>query len=320
MAGGLLFFWELCGTLAPMTIIGSRKISYAISGTLVVLSFLSLAVWGLKPGIDFTGGSLLEVAFESERPENEKISTALLKAGIDHVVVQPTGEKGVIMRFKPVDEKSHQDAIGALKKLGALEERRFDSIGPTIGQELRRNSIWAIAIVLIMIVIYIAWAFRSTQTVGSRHISSWKYGITAIIALIHDVAIPTGVFAVLGHFYGVEVDTLFVTALLTILGFSVHDTIVVFDRIRENLKRLPNKNFEEVVEQSVRDTVTRSINTSLTVLIVIIALFVWGGVTTQFFSLAILIGVFFGVYSSIFVASALLVTWHRFSLRRTYLR
>ena len=296
-----------------MTIIGSRKISYVVSGTLVGLSFLSLAIWGLKPGIDFTGGSLLEVAFTSERPESEKISTALEKAGIDHAVVQPTGEKGVIVRFKSVDEQTHQKVLSAIGKLGAVEEKLFTSIGPTIGQELRRNSIWAIVLVLIMIVIYIAWAFSGV----SRPISSWKYGITAIIALVHDVAIPTGVFAVLGHFYGVEVDTLFVTALLTILGFSVHDTIVVFDRIRENLKRLPDKSFEEVIERSVRDTVTRSINTSLTVLIVMIALFVWGGVTTQFFALAILIGVFFGVYSSIFVASALLVTWHKFSLKKT---
>ena len=296
-----------------MTIIGSRKISYTVSAVLVGLSLLSLAVWGLKPGIDFTGGSLLEVAYTADRPSNEKISTALDKVGIDHAIVQPTGEKGVIVRFKPVDEKEHQNVLLALQKLGQLEEKQFTSIGPTIGHELRKNSLWAIFAVLFMIVVYISWAFRKV----SRPMASWKYGVAAIIALLHDVIIPTGLFSVLGHFYGVEVDTLFVTALLTILGFSVHDTIVVFDRIRENLQRSSGKSdFEGIVEQSVRGTIARSVNTSFTVLIVMFALYIFGGSSTKFFSLALLMGVFFGTYSSIFIASALLVTWHRFLQRK----
>jgi len=291
-----------------MTIIGMRKVTYSISGILVGASILALAVWGLKLGIDFTGGSLLEVEFAGARPENSAISEQLNKADIESAVIQPTGESGAILRFKDVNEETHQDILFALSKLGEVQEKRFDSIGPTIGKELRRNSLWAIALVLLMIVIYIAFVFRGV----SRPLSSWKYGVVAIIALFHDIIIPTGLFAYLGYFHGVEVDTLFVTALLTILGFSVHDTIVVFDRIRERLNSFQGKeSFESTVEWSIRSTMTRSINTSLTVLLVMLALFFLGGVTTKFFSLAILVGVFFGVYSSIFIASALLVSWNK---------
>src|SRR3989344_7638776 len=291
-----------------MTIIGMRKVTYSISGILVGASILALAVWGLKLGIEFTGGSLLEVEFAGARPENNAILEQLNKADIESAVIQPTGERGAILRFKDVNEEQHQNILSSLSKLGEVQEKRFDSIGPTIGKELRRNSLWAIALVLLMIVIYIAFVFRGV----SRPLSSWKYGVVAIIALFHDIIIPTGLFAYLGYFHGVEVDTLFVTALLTILGFSVHDTIVVFDRIRERLNSFQGKeSFESTVEWSIRSTMTRSINTSLTVLLVMLALFFLGGVTTKFFSLAILVGVFFGVYSSIFIASALLVSWNK---------
>lgn len=291
-----------------MTIIGIRKITYVISGILVGASILALSVWGLKLGIDFTGGSLLEVEFTEARPDNDIILKKINEAGIESAVIQPTGERGVILRFRDVNEEIHQDILFSLSKLGEVQEKRFDSIGPTIGKELRRNSLWAIALVLLMIVIYIAWVFRGV----SRPLSSWKYGVAAVIALAHDIIIPTGLFAYLGRFYGVEVDTLFVTALLTILGFSVHDTIVVFDRIRERLgKSVGKENFDSIAEQSVRSTVGRSINTSLTVFLVMLALYFWGGGSTRFFSLAIIVGVFFGTYSSIFIASALLVSWNK---------
>lgn len=255
----------------------------------------------------------------SGMPENSAILESLKKAGVENAVLQPTGERGLILRMKDLDEKTHQTLLSSLKaRNGDFIEKRFDSIGPTIGKELRRKSLWAILFVLIMIVAYISWTFREV----SKPMSSWKYGLAAIAALIHDVSIPTGVFAVLGRFYGVEVDTLFVTALLTILGFSVHDTIVVFDRIRENLKKSGasaswRTDFEAVVEKSVKDTVSRSINTSLTVLFVMLMLYFLGGATIQYFALAIIIGVFFGVYSSIFIASALLVTWHKWTIRKT---
>src|SRR3989344_5078866 len=291
-----------------MTIIGMRKVTYTISGILVGASILALAVWGLKLGIDFTGGSLLEVEFVGVRPENSAILEKLNEAGIESAVVQPTGESGAILRFKDIGEETHQDILFSLSKLGEVQEKRFDSIGPTIGKELRRNSLWAIAFVLLMIVLYIAYVFMGV----SRLLSSWKYGVAAVIALFHDIIIPTGLFAYLGYFHGVEVDTLFVTALLTILGFSVHDTIVVFDRIRERLgKSGGRENFDDVVEQSIRSTIGRSINTSLTVFLVMLALYFWGGDSTRFFSLAIIVGVFFGTYSSIFIASALLVSWNK---------
>jgi len=295
------------------SIIGARKISYIVSGILISLSVLSLLIWGLNLGIDFTGGSIIEIEYVGIRPGNDEIFAKLQAVAIENPVIQPTGEKGVIIRTMDLDENTHQAALLSLKELGGLQEKRFNSVGPTIGAELRRKSMWAIGLVIVMIVLYISWAFRSV----SRPIASWKYGIAAIAALIHDVSIPAGVFAYLGHFYGVEVDTLFVTALLTIFGFSVHDTIVVFDRIRENLKKYGGEEgFEAIVERSIRDIIPRSISTSLVVLFVMFALYFLGGATTQFFALAMIIGIFFGTYSSIFIASALLVTWHNFQQRR----
>jgi len=297
-----------------MKIIDFRKTTYIISGILVGASLLSLAVWGLKLGIDFTGGSLLEIEYVGMRPENSLVLDSLLKIGITDAILQPTGAKGLILRLPDINEEKHQEILIALGGPKVLIDKQFTSIGPTIGKELRRNSLWAIAAVMLAIVAYIAWAFRQV----SRPIASWKYGIAALIALIHDVTIPTGIFAIMGRFYGVTIDTLFVTALLTILGFSVHDTIVVFDRVRENLKKIGQReSFDEIVERSLRQTIVRSINTSLTVMLAMLALYIFGGLTTKYFALAILIGVFFGTYSSIFIASFILITWNHWSLRRT---
>ncbi|QQG42505.1 MAG: protein translocase subunit SecF [Candidatus Giovannonibacteria bacterium] len=289
-----------------MRIIDARKISYAFSGILVLASFLAVWVWGLKLGIDFTGGTLMEVEY------NLPAGGSRPAINLPEVIIQPVGERGLILRMPAISEQEHQAILTELRKLGELEEKQFTSIGPTIGQELKRNSLYAIILVMLMIALYIAWAFREV----SRPISSWKYGLAALVALVHDVSIPTGLFAVLGRFYGVTADTLFVTALLTILGFSVHDTIVVFDRIRENLKKSgAREEFENIVETSLRQTIGRSINTSLTVMIVMLALYFLGGASTKFFALAILVGVFFGTYSSIFIASFLLVTWNKWALK-----
>ena len=295
-----------------MSIVGMRKVSYIFSGILVAASVAALFVWGLKLGIDFTGGSLLELEYKDARPTNEDIRASLVSFGFQNVIVQPTGDKGVIVRLGDISEEQHQEILQSLKSKADVSEKRFDSIGPTIGAELRKKSLWAIALVVVMIIIYISFAFRKV----SRPMASWKYGVAAVLALLHDVTIPTGVFAFLGHYYDIEVDALFVTALLTILGFSVHDTIVVFDRIRENLNKFgSSRDFEVVVEESIRSTLSRSINTSMTVLFVMATLYFFGGASTQYFALALLLGVFFGTYSSIFIASALLVTWYKFSFK-----
>ncbi|QQG45401.1 MAG: protein translocase subunit SecF [Candidatus Sungiibacteriota bacterium] len=294
-----------------MDIIGKKYVFLTLSATLLVVSFVAIGLWGLRLGLDFTGGSLLEVEYQNDRPAVEEIKKSLESLSLGTLAVQPTGEKGMILRFKDINESLHQEI---LTKLGpGAKEFRFDSIGPTIGRELKQKSIMALGFAVLAIILYIAWAFRKV----SKPVSSWKYGITAVIALVHDVSIPTGVFALLGHVRGVEIDPLFITALLTILGFSVHDTIVVFDRTRENLHKLKAMEpFEVTVNRSVNETLSRSINTSFTVLLVLLAIFFLGGETTRYFSLALMLGIIFGTYSSIFVASPLLVIWQKFSLKK----
>lgn len=300
-----------------MFIIAHRKIFYIVSGLLVGLSVIFLAVWGLQFGIDFTGGSLLEVRFLGERPNTKILQERMNAAGFGSAVVQPSDEAEVLVRTRDVSEIEHQAMLQALAGSsayeGALEELRFDSIGPVIGKELREKSFIAIVLVLGMILIFISWSFRKV----SRPVASWKYGLVAIIALAHDVLIPTGVFVFLGHFYHVEVGTLFVTALLTILGFSVHDTIVVFDRIRENITRVGSSlPFDEVVGKSLSEVMGRSIATSFTIFLLLFLLFIFGESSTTFFSLTLLVGVVAGTYSSIFLASPLIVTWQKFASRK----
>ena len=298
-----------------MSLIRYRKITYIISGILVGLSIIFVLVWGLKLGIDFTGGSLLEVEFTATRPTLDELHRRLAAASFANAVIQPTGERGALVRTEHLAEDRHQALLSALGggESTGLAEKRFDVIGPTIGKELEKQSVWAVVLVIGLIVLYIAWAFRKV----SEPVSSWKYGVATVIALVHDVAIPIGVFAVLGHFFGIQVDTLFVTALLTILGFSVHDTIVVFDRIRENLKVSQGRlAFDAIVGKSIGETITRSINTSLTVLLVLLAIYFFGGKSAEYFSLALIVGIFFGTYSSICLASPILVSWHQWSVRR----
>ncbi len=291
----------------------NRKITYIFSGVLVAASFASLLLWGLKPGIDFTGGSLLEAAYSDGRPEIAVIIKAVNELGFGNVLIQPSGDSDIIVRLRDISEIEHQKLLSALTIGDKIpEEKRFDSIGPVIGKELRQKSWIAIVIVALMIILYIAFAFRKV----SRPVNSWKYGVAAVIALVHDVSIPSGLFAILGRFKGIEVDILFITALLTTLGFSVHDTIVVFDRIRENLKKEIGMNFDDTVEKSIRQTIARSIITSLTVIFVIISLLIFGPSSTKYFSLTLLVGIVFGVYSSIFLASPFLVTWQKWQEKK----
>lgn len=287
-----------------MNIINKRAYFFGLSGILLAISIVFIAIGGLKFGIDFTGGSLLEVSFENV-PERQAITDTFQRTGIDTVEVQSGEENVRLLRFRDVNENEHQQILQALEEdHGAVVERRFEVIGPTIGSELRQTSGIALVIVTVAIILYIAYAFRKV----SHPVKSWKYGLAAIIALLHDVVIVTGLFAVLGYFLNVEITILFVTALLTILGFSVNDTIVAFDRTRENLlKKSAGTSFADTVNLSINETVTRSLNTSITTFLVLFSLFLFGGESIRWFIVALMAGVVIGTYSSIFVASALLV-------------
>lgn len=292
-----------------MFVVTYRKIFYALSCLIIAASLAALAVWGLKPGIDFRGGSLLEVTYPDGRPEKAEVEAKLQPLAVD-ASVRPTREDGYIIRMKDLSESEQSAVRDAVSFKGGkkIVEERFDTIGPLLGREAASKSFVAIALVILCIVLFITFAFRKV----SEPVSSWKYGIITIMALLHDVLVPTGAFAILGHVAGFEVDTLFVTALLVVLGFSVHDTIVVFDRVRENLRvsreLRDHKEFATIVGESIEQTFVRSINTSLTTVIALIVLYVIGPEITRHFSLALLIGIIAGTYSSIFIGSPLLVT------------
>jgi preprotein translocase subunit SecF len=301
-----------------MFIVKYRKFFYAFSLILVIAGMSALAVWGLKPGIDFKGGSLIEVEYVGARPDAETLRLSIDALNIGASSIRPTGDTGYLVRTEELNPDTHQAVLAALSQKGAykFEEKRFNSIGPVLGKEAIQKSYISIALVLLAIVIFITFVFRGV----SKPVSSWKYGLIAIVALAHDVIIPAGAFAIMGHFGGVEVDTLFVTALLVILGFSIHDTIVVFDRIRENLHRNTElhekKHFSTIVGESIGQTFVRSINTSLTTLIAVVVLYVFGPEATKHFALALMIGITAGTYSSVFIGSPLLVTVEAFQARK----
>lgn len=280
-----------------------RKIYYAISVLLVAASIFSVFYFGLKMGIEFTGGSLLELKF-SQPLSNQTIQEKLASLNLGEVLIQPAGENRVFLRLGQIDEAAHQSI---LQKLDNPEELSFETIGPVVGGELKKQTVLAIILALLAITVYIALAFRKV----SGRVSSFQYGLASLIALFHDVLVPVGLFALLGKFYNIEITIPFVAALLTILGFSVHDTIVVFDRIRENQLKRSSLSFEEIVNQSLNQTLGRSLNTVLTVLLTLLALYFFGGQTIKEFTLALIIGITSGAYSSIFIASPLLVTWQK---------
>ena len=300
-----------------MNIIGHKYIYLTLSGLVLLASVVFLFAWGLNLGIDFTGGSLMEIEFsQGAMPSADNVKEVLAPLKLGDITVQPLGERGMVLRFRDIDEQTHQQMLQAfttLKGPTSTTERKFDTIGPTIGHVLRIQALEAVGLAALGIVLYIAWAFRRV----SKPVASWKYGVVAVSAFIHDVTIPVGVFSFLGHFYGISVDALFITALLTVMGFSVHDTIVIFDRIRENLAKIKQPEaYEQTVNHSVNETISRSINTSLTVILVLLAIFLFGGESTRYFSLTLIIGIIFGTYSSIFVASPLLVIWQQWDQKR----
>jgi len=297
-----------------LQVVKLRPLWYLISGALLVCSFIFLASWNLKQGIEFTGGTLMAVHFEGERPSVADTQSVLgsINEDMGKVVIQPAGDADMQLRLQPISEDTHQNILAALnEKYGTVTELRYDGIGPVIGKELRSKSIRGLVIVLLAILIYVAYAFRKV----SAPVRSWKYGLVTIIAAFHDVIVPVGVFAYLGHAYGTEIGTPFIAAILTILGYSITDTIVVMDRIRENLLRT-SATFSEIVEASVHQTFLRSLNTSMTTLLVLIAIFLYGGTTLREFTLTLIIGISVGTYSSIFIASPLLVSLEKLSKRR----
>ncbi|MBI2415770.1 MAG: protein translocase subunit SecF [Candidatus Kerfeldbacteria bacterium] len=288
-------------------ILGTRYWWYAISTSLIIVSLVMYGLYGFRLGIDFTGGSLIQVHYQTSVPNPSTINEQLQPVNLGDTIIQPAGDNTMIIRSRFLNDDERQAVLAALGP--DVVEDSFESVGPTVGEELQQKAIQAIVLVILAIVIYITWAFRS---VAKGPVPSWAYGLSTIIALAHDVIITVGVFVVLGHWYGVELNAMFITALLTILGFSVHDTIVVFDRIREGLRRSAQRTFSGVINESINFTLMRSLNTSTTALIVLAVLFLFGGESTRWFVFALLIGIIVGTYSSIFIASPTLLLWQKF--------
>ena len=298
-----------------MNISKNLKYFFILPGLLSLAAVIALGLWGLRPGIDLAGGSLLQVTYQDNRPPVQQVQKITEPLELGEVRVQPADQSSYILRTRALAEDEHNNLTAVLGGLGSMQEDQFTTIGPTIGAELLQKAWIAIVLVVLCTIIFIAWAFRGV----SKPVQSWKYGIVAIVTLLHDILVPAGLFAVLGRFVGAEVDALFIVALLTILGISINDTIVVFDRIRENLRFNEDKGrreeFEEVVGRSITQTIARSINTSLTVVIVLAALYLLGPVVTKNFALTLIVGMIAGTYSSIFLASPLLVAWQKWSVR-----
>jgi preprotein translocase subunit SecF len=297
-------------------IVARRYWFFAISALVIVPGLVGLALWGLPLAIDFTGGSLLEVRFESGvAPEPAEMVGLLEGLGVGDPITQSAGISDMIIRSRPIEEATRARLLTEMETRfgGPVTILRDELVGPSVGAEVAQRAAGAVALAVVGILAYITYAFR-----GVTH--AFRYGVAAILAMLHDVAVVISVESLLGHFLGWEVDSLFLTALLTVIGFSVHDTIVVFDRIRENQRlhrRLP---YEKLVNHSIVQTLARSINTQLTVMLTLLALLLFGGVTTQHFVTVLLIGVFSGTYSSIFNAAPILVVWEKREWRTWFRR
>lgn len=293
-----------------MSILKNKKIFYILSSTLAIIGIVALIVWKLSLGIDFTGGSQIQLNFSGSIPQISQINSALTKANIMNFQIQQLGSNSYIIQTGYLDETGHQkvlsDISSALGHEYPFTESQFTSIGPTIGSELEFQSIEALILVIILIAAYIAFAFRKI----SQIIPSWKYGVVTVITLFHDVLITMGVFAIWAHFMKFSIDAPFVAAMLTVLGYSVHDTIVVFDRIRENLLKFGAKEpLFNIVDSSIKQTINRSVNTSLTVLLTLLSIYIIGSENIKNFALVLLVGIVIGTYSSICIASPLIFDW-----------
>lgn len=287
-----------------------RNIWLTIAVVMTTACIIFWGVWGLNYNIDFTGGSLLEIKFKEARPSLEEVRSVVDSLNLGGgASVQTSGEQNILIRFQQANEETHQQIVTALsnKYTDKFQEERFESIGPAVGKELKTKAFYSITLAVIAIILYIAYSFRHV----SYPVASWKYGIFASVALLHDVMIVVGLFAILGRFAGVDVGLPFVAALLTVLGYSVNDTIVVFDRVRENLGRITKISFVELVNRSLNEILTRSLNTGFATLLALLAIFFFGGASIKFFALALIAGILAGTYSSIFIACPLLILANR---------
>jgi len=280
---------------------------FAVSMTLVLVALVLFGMYGLQLGVDFKGGSVTEIEFMKGRPDTNAVRVVLAQnPAMKDVSVSAAGERSLVVRAAQLTETDHQallTTVNASFKNNEPTEVRFDSIGPAIGEELKSRSLWAIVLVLIAIAVYIALMFRAMR----RILSPWAMSLATMVALLHDVIFPIGLFAALGHWAGVEINAVFVAAILTIMGYSISDTVVVFDRVRENILRGVKVTFAEAVHLSVMQTLARSIATNITTLLSLVAIYFFGGAGIKYFALALIVGIFSGAYSSIFVASPILV-------------
>lgn len=288
------------------------KLWFTVSALILAFGIISLSIYGLKLSIDFRGGTLTELQFDQPY-DMEKVRAVLNSQNIGNYQLQTSGPNDLLIKTESLSSEQYGAVEQGLRtEVGEFKELRFDSIGPIVGEELKKNAIYQLLLVSAGIILYIGYAFRKV----AKPLTSWQFGVTAVIALMHDLLFVLGIFSLLGHYKGIEVDSLFVTAMLTVLGFSVHDTIVVFDRVRENLKVYAGKSTEYVVNHSIAQTIVRSLNTSLSVLFVLLALLLFGGESIRYFVLALFIGIIVGTYSSIFIASPILVLWQNWKMKK----
>jgi preprotein translocase subunit SecF len=297
-------------------IVKRRYLYFGISLLVIIPGMIALLVWGLPLAIDFKGGSLLDITIVSGSvPQPAQVSALYDEYGFNDSIVQTSGQDGLIIRSLEMTDAQRNQIVAEMKTRFAvtITENRFESVGPSVGQEVAKRAAGAVGLAALGIMIYITLAFR-----GVSH--AFRYGVAAIIAMLHDVAVVVGVEAILAHFLKWEVDSLFLTALLTVIGFSVHDTIVVFDRIRENLNIYRKLPYDTVVNHSIVQTLVRSINTQLTVMLTLLTLALFGGITIRHFVVTLLVGVFSGTYSSIFNASPILVVWEKREWRNWFRR
>ena len=297
-----------------MDIIGKKYWYLGFSLLFILTGVIAIFLWGLNLSIDFTGGSRLTLSFENNITNRhaEVVGRVTNEHKIKVGNIEKSG-KLIFVRMEPMNQAQNDALLNSLsKEFPDVKQSEFETIGPVIGRETTLNAFKAIGVASLLIVLYITWSFRQVP----KPASSIRFGVCAIIALVHDVLIVVGAFAILGHFFGVEINSLFVTAILTVIGFSVHDTIVVFDRIRENLKRKGSLNFATTVNESITQTIARSLNTSITTVLVLVSLLLFGGESIRWFIVALIIGIVAGTYSSIFIASPILVLWHNLRSRR----